>query len=227
MDIKLVALLPMKGNSERIPGKNYKLLSGKPLFYYVCDTLRNTGAFESLVINTDSPIISEMARERYGDWVIVHDRPAELCGDMVSMYKINEYDVSRIGDSVHFFQTHSTNPFLSESTIIDSIQAYKSNLNMGTHDSLFSVTEIRSRLYHSNGEPINHDPSVLLRSQDNMPVYEENSNIYIFSHDTFNVTKKRLGRNPFQFVIHSDEFESLDIDNVIEWKLAEFVLSSK
>jgi len=227
MDMKFMALLPMKHNSERIPEKNFKLLSGKPLFYYISDTLKKTGIFEKLVINTDSQRIADMARERYGDWVIIHDRPSDLCGDMVSMYKINNYDISKIGGHVHYIQTHSTNPFLTEETIMNAVEMYKINLTNGRYDSLFSVTEIRSRLYDKGGLPINHDPAVLLRSQDNEAVYEENSNIYIFSHDSFLKTKSRLGVSPYQYVIHSNEFEYLDIDNIFEWKLAEFVLSQQ
>ena len=219
--MKFVALLPMKENSERVPQKNYLGLVGKPLFFYIADTLKSMDIFEKLVINTDSNQIADLATDRYGTWAVIHERPDELRGDYVPMYKINEYDVLKIGREFQFLQTHSTNPLLKKNTIFQAIDKYKSVITAKTHDSLFSVNEIRNRLYTKNVLPVNHDPKILLRSQDNEPILEENSNLYIFSYESFQIIKSRLGKKPFPFIIKSDTFESLDIDNLIDWELAE------
>ncbi len=225
--MKFIALLPMKGNSERVPQKNYLDLVGKPLFFYIADTLKNMGIFENLVINTDNNKIANLATDRYGDWVVIHERPEELRGDYVPMYRINEYDIIKIGSEFQFLQTHSTNPLLKKNTIFQAIDKYKSIIKEKTHDSLFSVNEIRNRLYTTNLLPVNHDPKNLLRSQDNEPILEENSNLYIFNYESFNKMKSRLGENPFPFIIKSENFEALDIDNLIDWKLAEILISNE
>ena len=222
--MKFIALLPMKENSERIPQKNYRPLVGKPLFYYIADTLKATGIFENLVINTDSTIIAEMANKRYSDWVIIHERPAEIQGDFVSMYNINEYDISIFGDEFHYLQTHSTNPLLNKSTITLAVNKYKFLIDRTEYDSLFTVNEIKNRLYSQEMKPINHDPSTLIRSQDMKSVYEENSNLYIFNYKSFYAKNNRLGVKAYPFIMNSDSFESLDIDYLIDWKLAEIVI---
>ena len=138
------ALLPMKGHSERVNNKNIRSFYGKPLFYYISDCLKNTGLFSNLIINTDSTAIANMATERYKDWVIIHERPLELCGDLVSMNKIIENDINKsLGE--HYFQTHSTNPLLKEDTIIDAVNKYIDNLDQ--YDTLFSVNKILVRLF--------------------------------------------------------------------------------
>jgi len=225
--MKFIALLPMKENSERIPQKNYRPLAGKPLFYYVVDTLKATGVFEKLVINTDSEIIAELAKKRYKDWVTIHERPEDLCGDYVSMYKINEYDLSILGRGYHYLQTHSTNPFLQKKTIKEAINIYKSIINSGEYDSLFSVNALKTRVYDHKLKPINHDPTKLIRTQDLEVIYEENSNLYLFGHDSFFSTKQRLGEKPYPFPMKSDRIESLDIDDPKDWDFAENLVKWK
>ena len=215
----------MKENSERIPQKNYRPLAGKPLFYYVADTLKTTGVFEKLVINTDSEIIAELAKKRYKDWVTIHERPKDLCGDFVSMNKINEYDLSILGREYHYLQTHSTNPFLQKITIKEALNIYKSIINSGKYDSLFSVNALKTRLYDHKLKPINHDPTKLIRTQDLGLIYEENSNLYFFSYDSFFSTKQRLGNKPYPFSMKSDRNDSLDIDDQKDWRFAEELIN--
>ena len=78
----------------------------------------------------------------------------------------------------------------------------------------------QTRLYWKNGTAINHNPSELLRTQDLPPVYEENSNFYIFSKDSFNnCGNNRIGLTPQMFEI--DKIEAVDIDNPHDFIIAE------
>ena len=90
---------------------------------------------------------------------------------------------------------------------------------MPTNDSLFSVTRLQTRLYDALGKPINHDPSVLLRTQDLPPVYEENSNLYLFTADTLRERGNRIGERPLLFEI--DALEATDIDDETQFTLAQ------
>jgi CMP-N-acetylneuraminic acid synthetase len=217
---KFIALLPMKENSERVPQKNYRELAGKPLFFYIADSLKKTKCFEKLIINTDSDKIANMAIDRYDNWVLIHERPKELCGDFVSMNCIIKYDITKYGDDSHYFQTHSTNPFLSEIVIRNAVRFYEKNVIDNKHDTVFSVNELKTRLYDKDLKPINHNPDELIRTQDLDRIYEENSNFYIFNTNSFQLTNGRIGKKPFPFVMESNRIESLDIDDPKDWEFA-------
>ena len=91
---------------------------------------------------------------------------------------------------------------------------------MKQFDSLFSVTRIQSRLFWESGEPVNHNPEELLRTQDLPPLFEENSNIFLFSKTSFTAAaNKRIGLSPKMFVM--DKLEAIDIDEEDDWIMAE------
>jgi CMP-N-acetylneuraminic acid synthetase len=221
----MYALLPMKENSERVPEKNFRILKGKPFFYYIADTLRRTGLFTRLVINTDSRKIINLAEERYGEWVVIIQRPKTLQGDYVSMNSVISYDVNVIGHEHDFMQTHSTNPFLKAETIKRAAEVYLEGKAKGEMDSLFSANVLKTRLYTKDLVPINHNPSVLGRTQDLDVIYEENSNLYFFSGDSFRKNNNRIGKNPCIYPMSRTSIESLDVDELSDWNFAEAVMS--
>ena len=118
-----------------------------------------------------------------------------------------------------YLQTHSTNPLLRTETINRAIDQFLENYPR--NDSLFSVTPIQTRFWNGAGQPVNHDPQVLMRTQDLPPIYEENSNIYIFTRDTLESRQNRLGDRPLMFEI--DRLESWDIDQELDFAMAEFL----
>jgi CMP-N-acetylneuraminic acid synthetase len=214
--MSIIALVPMKGHSERIPGKNLKVLCGKPLFAWIIDTLKECSFVKEIVVNTDSKEISKLIQKRYSD-VIIHERPQELCGDFVSMNKIIEYDLSKISGNL-FLQTHSTNPLLTKNTLEKAAEIFKK------YQSVFSVTRYQSRFYDSEFKPINHNPEELIRTQDLPPIYEENSNFYFFTREVFNKNKMRVGSKPFLFEM--DALEAVDLDYPVQWALAEALIKN-
>lgn len=221
----VVALLPLKKNSERVKNKNIRLFNGIPLFQVILNTLLQSRKIDQVVINTDSDEIKEMISEYSDKRILMHDRPAELQGDLVSMNKIIEHDINLIPSSL-YLQTHSTNPLLDLKTIEDAIEIMKRHLNDKKFDSLFSVTEYRTRFYDQNGKAINHDPNELIRTQDLPPYYEENSNIYLFTKESFvNNGNKRIGREPCLYPMN--ETESIDIDIESDFIYAEYLHQQK
>jgi len=180
----------MKGHSERVPDKNLKNFNGKPLFHVILGTLLSVKRIDKVLINTDSMEIARSALAHFKRVEII-DRPLNLQGDFVPMNDIIAHDLS-VSDGTHYIQTHSTNPLLAAKTIEKAIDKYL--LKLGEHDSAFGVTKWQTRLYWQDGSPVNHDPNKLLRTQDLPPVFEENSNFYIFSKDSFkNAGSKRIG----------------------------------
>jgi len=217
--MKIVALLPMKGNSERVPNKNMKDFAGRPLYHRVMETLLSSKYIKKIIVNTDSDAIKNDLKLNFNDNVIIIDRPKEIIGDKVSMNKIIEYDINKI-EADFFIQTHSTNPLLKKESLDSAIEKMISLSEKRSYDSIFSVTKLQTRLYKSNGEPVNHNPKELKRTQDLEPLYEENSNFYIFTKQSFyNSGGKRVGEKPFMFEI--DKMEAIDIDELQDFVIAE------
>lgn len=216
--MKLTALLPMKGHSERVPNKNMRQFEGRPLYHKVAETLQKCEFVNTILINTDSDLIAEDATQHFSKVKIIW-RPEDLRGDFVPMNDIIGYDLS-VSEGEHFLQTHSTNPLLTGKTLKNAAEKYFSSL--ANFDSLFSVTRMQTRLYWESGKPVNHNPSELLRTQDLPPLFEENSNFYIFSKESFSAAgNKRIGLNPAMFAM--EKLEAVDIDEPADFELAEYL----
>lgn len=215
----ITALLPMKGQSERVPGKNVRPLCGRPLFYWVLDALSESRYVHEIVIDTDSEEIAQLARDEFEVTILM--RPPELHGHMVGITPLIEFQLSQVPGE-YFLQTHSCNPMVRSETFDRAAEAF---FDAEECDSLFSVTPLYKRLYWPEGAPVNHDPANMLRTQDMAPIYEENSNIYIFSRDSFQRCRHRIGANPVMFPM--DAAEALDIDDEHEFTLAEFSMSRR
>jgi len=219
MQKKILALLPMKGNSERVVNKNLKNFNGFPLYHRVMKTLIASKYIEKIIVNTDSEKIKNDVLLNFKNDVIVIDRPESIIGDFVSMNEIIKYDISCV-DADYYIQTHSTNPLLRTKSIDQAIELMFSSEENKSNDSVFSVTKLQTRLYDIKGTPYNHDPNILLRTQDLKPLFEENSNFYIFTKKSFsNAGNKRIGVRPFMFEI--DKIEAIDIDEPQDFIIAE------
>lgn len=224
MDAKrnyFIALVPMKGHSERVKNKNRREIGGKPLFWYILNTLTHCRNIGKICVDTDDTLIEEEVLKYFSNVEIIN-RPENLRGDFVSMNDIIEYDIS-VTDGEYYLQTHSTNPLLKPETIDRAIDLFIEN-SMES-DSLFSVNRMQTRLYDKNGNPLNHDPDKLIRTQDLDPIYEENSNIYIFTRKGFADTGKRIGRKPLMYEMNP--LEAVDIDDENDFLLAQALLGNR
>lgn len=218
MKHKLVALMPMRHSSERVKGKNYRPFGdGQPLFQHMLDVLVTTGGIDKVVIDTDSPIVMEICARDYPQVQLI-DRPAHLRDGATPMNAILLHDISQV-ESDFYLQTHSTNPLLSGDTLQRAVDTFFANYPV--HDTLFSVTRLQTRLWDPLVRAVNHNPAILLRTQDLPPIYEENSCIYIFAKDTLLERHNRIGLRPYMFEI--DPFEAVDIDEEINFRVAEAI----
>jgi CMP-N-acetylneuraminic acid synthetase len=215
---KAVALLPMKANSERVRGKNFRMFCGKPLFRWMLDTLLAVPQIDAVVINTDARHILADNGLVESERVIIRDRKPEICGDFVSMNLVLADDVANVAADA-YLMTHTTNPLMSADTVAKALAAYREGVAAGRCDSLFTVDKVQTRFYRADGSAVNHDPDNLIRTQDLEPWFEENSNLYIFSRDSFAKTQARIGKQPMMF--EGPYFESIDIDTPQDWDFAE------
>jgi CMP-N-acetylneuraminic acid synthetase len=214
----IAALVPMRHHSQRVPGKNYRILAGKPLFHHILDTLSNVAEINRVVVDTDSPDIAAGIRSTYPN-VTLLERPEHLRADAIPMNEILMYDISQ-APADFYLQTHSTNPMLRAETISAAVQ--KLLLLYPAYDSMFSVTRIQSRLWDQLTRPINHNPSILLQTQDLPPVYNENSCFYMFTKDTLQAKRNRLGDRPLMFDV--DRSEAWDIDEEVDFLMADLLM---
>ncbi len=213
----VVALVPMRHHSVRVPGKNYRMMAGKPLFHHILDTLLACPEINQIAVDTDSPAIMESLEKDYPK-VIRINRPAHLQADTVPMNEVLLHDTSQVAGDF-YLQTHSTNPLLRPDSISQAIRTLEANYP--AYDSLFSVTRVQTRLWDQLARPLNHNPAILLRTQDLPPVFAENSCLYIFRRDHLAVRRNRIGERPFMFEI--DATEAWDIDNELDFAVASFL----
>ena len=214
---RIIALLPFKLNSSRVPGKNFKDFDGKPLYYWIINTLCQLDFVKEIVIDTDA--IEELSESKYlnDKRIIIKKRKSELQGDLISMNKIIADDISDFGDEI-FLMTHTTSPLIRSETLLSAYLQFQDQRLKQESDSLFSVNTFYSRFFEANFKPINHNLDKLIPTQDLKPIYEENSAFYFFTKESFLKTNSRIGESPYLFPI--PRLESIDIDDLETWEIA-------
>lgn len=208
----------MRHHSQRVPGKNYRSLAGKPLFHHIIEKLLAVPEVSEIAVDTDSEPVMDGLRQHFPHVKIIN-RPEHLRADDVPMNDILIHDTEQVQADL-FLQTHSTNPLLKPETISRAIQLLITNYP--NYDSLFSVTRLQTRLYDQHGAAINHNPRELIRTQDLPPVYEENSCLYIFNRENLLARRHRISERPLMFEIDADE--AWDIDEELDFEICDFLL---
>ena len=219
--MKLVALVPMRHHSQRVPGKNFRILAGKPLFHHIIETLLAVPEVAEILVDTDSESVMDGLRQHFPQVKIIN-RPEHLRADDVPMNDILIHDTDQV-QADFYLQTHSTNPLLKPETVSRAIKNFLADYP--DHDSLFSVTRLQTRLYDQQGHAINHEPAVLIQTQDLPPVFEENSCLYIFRRENLIKRHHRIGERPIMFEIDAEE--AWDIDEELDFEICDFLLSRR
>ncbi len=212
---QITAIVPMRHNSERVKGKNYRSFNEKPLFHYVIASLLACPHIHQVVIDTDSPTIFEYAKKEFPQ-VLLLERPQHLRDGAIPMNDVLLNIVNQV-PSDFYVQTHSTNPLLTAETLDKAIAMFLGNYPI--YDSMFSVTRLQTRLWDGLARAVNHNPNILLRTQDLPPIYEENSCFYIFNKEILTNKHNRIGNRPYLYEM--PKHEAIDIDEEVDFVLAE------
>jgi CMP-N-acetylneuraminic acid synthetase len=218
---KIVALVPMRHHSQRVPGKNYRPLAGKPLYQHIIETLLTVPEVNEIVVDTDSDPVMDGLRANFPQVQLIN-RPEHLRADDIPMNEVLIHDTG-LFPADFYLQTHSTNPLLKAATISRAIQQFLAGYP--ARDSLFSVTRWQTRLYDQDGRAINHNPNELLQTQDLPPVYEENSCMYLFTRANLIAKQHRISDRPLMFEIPAEE--AFDIDEELDFTICDLLLRSK
>jgi CMP-N-acetylneuraminic acid synthetase len=215
---QIAALVPMRHNSQRVPGKNYRPLAGKPLYQHIIETLLAVPEITSIMVDTDSEPVMDGLRTAFPRVKIIQ-RPENLRAPEIPMNEILAYDTAQV-EADFYLQTHSTNPLLKAETVSAAIAGFLSKYP--AFDSMFSVTRLQTRLWDSLTRPINHNPAILLQTQDLPPVYEENSCFYLFTRQNLLARRNRMGERPLMFEI--PRLEAIDIDEEADFEIADLLM---
>lgn len=207
--MKIVSIIPIKMNNERLPNKNIRLLGGVPLVSYVQKMLLNVNDIQERYVFCSSKEIKEYLLPD----MIYLQRARELDLPTSNFTQIFESFSSMVEADIYVY-AHATAPFIRAETTKECIKAVLS----GKYDSAFCAVMIQDYLW-SNGKPLNFDAENLPRSQDLQPIYRETSGTYVFTKEVFKKYHRRVGHNPF---IKKVSFkESIDINTLDDFKLAE------
>lgn len=225
--MKPLIIIPARGGSKGVPGKNIKLLHGKPLIQYTIDEVRRIFSDDVIYVSTDDKEIKKVV-ENLG-LQVPFLRPIELSSDTAGTYEvllhaIKEYEnAGNITDTIILLQP--TSPFRTKFHIEEALKLFIKNENC---EMVVSVKETNSNPYYVHFEESNDGflkklmKKTFTRRQDCPKVYEFNGAIYICKVDSL----KKMKMSEFTKIIkyEMDEISSHDIDTLSDWKLAEFFL---
>lgn len=211
--MKTIAMMPIKLKNERLPGKNTKLLGGKPLMQYELDNIKATGLVNEIYVYCSSENVIPFLP----NGVTFLKRPEYLDLPTSNFSQFFEAFIKE-KDADIYIMAHATAPFISEQTMKECISAVQS----GDYDSAFCAQRIQTFLW-KNGEPLNFDPSNLPRTQDLEPIYQETSGVYVFTKEVFQTYHRRIGKNPYIKCVSLKE--AVDIDEQEDFDLAEKLIN--
>lgn len=210
---KIIAIMPIKLNNERLPGKNTKLLGDKPLLQYELNTLLQIKEISEIIVYCSNKEIVDYLPEG----VKFVERPKYLDLPTANFTQIFETFTSAYDADIYIY-AHATAPFIKELTIRKCIDAVLKD----EYDSAFCAEKIQDYLW-KNGEPLNFDAENLPRSQDLEVMYRETSGVYVLKKEVFQKYKRRIGKNPY--ICEVDAKERIDINTYNDFLLAEKFLN--
>lgn len=210
--MKVVAVVPIKLNSERVKNKNIrKFTNGEPLCTYILNTLKKIEGLDDIYVYCSNPSI----KEYLPDGVKFLKRNESLDG---STTKINEVLTSFAKDveADYYLLSHATAPFIESS----SIQTALYKVLNEDYDSALAVTKIQDFLWKDN-KPFNYELDSIPRTQDIEPIYEETSGLYIFDKKTILEKNRRIGDKPYMLKV--SQIEATDIDEEEDFEIADAI----
>lgn len=212
--MRVACFIPIKENSERVPGKNLRVVNGKKLYEYICEHVKMANIFDEIYVDTNSKEVTSYA-EKMGFKVI--ERKPELALNTANGNDLLNFHHDLYPDYDYYFQLFATAPYLQASTIKDCVNHL---ISSEKYDSCFTATENHG-FFWMNETPMNYRPSILPRSQDMHPVIEESTGLYGISKESLMRYRCRIGRAPYIHII--SKFEAVDVNTEEDLKIAECV----
>lgn len=206
--MKIVALVPIKLNSQRLPHKNILPIAGHPLCWHLCNSLiKSKGIDEVYVYCSDSSV-----RQYLPEGVLFKQREKWLDGELVKGFDIYREFIKEVDADIYIL-AHTTSPFIKVSSIENAL----SHILNGENDSAFSAERIQTFAWYQ-GKPINYNLNDVPRTQDMEPIWVETSAFFMFKKEIFTVHNRRIGFKPY--IQEVSGIEAVDIDEQKDYDLA-------
>ena len=210
--MKIVAFVPIKLNSCRLPQKNIKSFTdGKPLCHYILSTLSSIKEIDEIYVYCSSSKIQSFLFGR----IKYLERSSLLDQDKTSINEIIISFAKEVFADIYIL-AHVTAPFISAASIRKGIKVVHS----GENDSSFAAKKIQDFLW-KDGKPINYNLSNIPRTQDLPEIYQETSGFYIYKRDVVIKLGRRIGNTPF--VVEVKEIEGIDSDEEEDFMIADAI----
>ena len=210
--MRVVAVVPMKLNNQRMPGKNTKkFTNGEPLCHYILSTLLSVERIDDVYVYCSSPMIQDFIPEG----VKYLKRSSLLDQDTTKMNEVLMAFSDEIKADI-YVMTHTTAPFISQNSINKGLNAIIS----GDNDSAFAARKLQDFLW-KDGKPFNYHLDNIPRTQDLESLYEETSGFYIYRQSVIKELHRRIGNRPF--IVEVGEIEGIDIDEPEDFMIADAV----
>lgn len=226
--MKPIVIIPARGGSKGIPGKNIKLLSGKPLIQYTIEAALGVFPSNHIIISTDSQDIFNVAADCGVKPPFI--RPAELSTDTASSYEVILHAMQFARSTSMEFDTvvllQPTSPFRTSDHINQALECYSPDLDM-----VVSVKKSDENPYYSlfeedeNGFLAKSKQGEFTRRQDCPDVFAYNGAIYIMNALSLDKMPIHLFTRIKKYVMKNED--SVDVDTELDWQIAEFIMSKK
>lgn len=212
--MRIVAVVPMKLNNQRLPQKNTKpFTNGKPLCHYILSTLLKINAISDVYVYCSNPAIIDYIPEG----VRYLKRSSQLDTDTTKMNAVLSAFAEDVPADI-YVMTHTTAPFISGASIEKGLNAVVS----GEYDSAFAAKKLQDFLW-KDGKPFNYQLDQIPRTQDLPIIYEETSGFYIYRSSVITDMKRRIGNSPY--IVEVGEIESIDIDEAEDFEIADAIFN--
>ncbi len=217
-----IAIITARGGSKRIPKKNIKEFCGKPIIAYSIEAALKSGAFDEVMVSTDSEEIAEIAR-KYGASVPFL-RSEATSSDFATTSDVLEEVISEYKKIGKEFDDlcciYPTAPFVTAEKLADAKKA----IDESDADSVMTVVRFsfppqRSLLIRDGKIGYQFPEFALARSQDLEPVYHDCGQFYICKTEEFLKNRSLVTPNTIPYELPEEEVQ--DIDNMSDWAIAE------
>lgn len=206
--MRVVALVPIKLNSQRLPHKNILPILGKPMCYHIVESLVQVEAIDEVFVYCSDPKVTEYIPEN----AKFLQRDKRLDGDLVKGFDIYRSFIETVDADVYVL-AHTTSPFTKTETIANAL----GHILTGENDSAFSAEKIQTFAWYQ-GKPINYDLNDVPRTQDMEPIWVETSAFYMFKKEIFTEHNRRIGFQPY--IQEVSGIEAVDIDTKQDYDFA-------
>ena len=213
-NMKVACFIPIKANSERVKGKNFKVLNGKKLYEYIIEHCIEAEVFDDIYIDTNNSEIMDYAESKNVKVIV---RKEELAMNTANGNDLLNFHFDSYKQYDYYFQLFATAPYLQPKTIKLCVETLTSS---NVHDSCFTATK-HNGFFWINNIPMNYRPYILPRSQDMVPVLEETTGLYGMHKDALRKYRCRIGASPYIHFV--DKFEAVDINTDEDFKIAEYI----